>query len=73
MGSSPGQQNGGIPPNYEWYHEPAYKTDFNVYGKWQQELDNRMDTVCGSAVSAVSFMTIDGFDDDHVAWWLSQH
>ena len=39
-------QNGGIPPNYKWYNEPAYKTDFNVYAKLQQELNEKMDAFC---------------------------
>jgi iron complex outermembrane recepter protein len=56
-------QNGGIPPNYEWYNEPAYKTDFNVYGKWQQDLDNRFTLFADLQFRRIIY-TIDGFDDD---------
>ncbi|MFT4023371.1 MAG: TonB-dependent receptor plug domain-containing protein [Flavihumibacter sp.] len=28
----------GFPAAYEWYRHTAFKTDFNLYGKWQQQL-----------------------------------
>src|SRR5450631_1905582 len=31
---------GGVPPDYEYYNVPAKKTDFNIYGKWQQQIAN---------------------------------
>jgi iron complex outermembrane recepter protein len=31
-------QQGGIQPDYEYYNNPAKKTDFNIYTKWQQQL-----------------------------------
>jgi len=31
-------QNGGIGKDYQYYNLPAHKTDFNLYGKWQQQL-----------------------------------
>ena len=35
-------QNGGIGKD-EWYYDlPAHKTDFNVYGKWQQQLTGHL-------------------------------
>ncbi len=30
-------QNGGVPKDYVYYNIPAHKTDFSVYGKWQQQ------------------------------------
>src|SRR5260221_8885091 len=30
-------QNGGVPKDYVYYNIPAHKTDFRVYGKWQQQ------------------------------------
>jgi iron complex outermembrane receptor protein len=56
-------QNGGVPPNYEWYNEPAYKTDFNVYGKWQQELNEQW-TLFGDLQYRRITYDIDGFDDN---------
>jgi iron complex outermembrane recepter protein len=31
----------GFPLDYEWYRHNAYKTDQNVYGKWQHSLSTR--------------------------------
>ncbi|HEY8388821.1 MAG TPA: TonB-dependent receptor plug domain-containing protein [Parasegetibacter sp.] len=31
----------GIPDDYEWYRNPALKTDINVYSKWQHQLTGR--------------------------------
>jgi iron complex outermembrane recepter protein len=55
--------NGGIPPNYEWYHEPAYKTDFNIYGKLQQELNNEWTLFADMQYRKIIY-DIDGFDDN---------
>jgi iron complex outermembrane receptor protein len=30
--------NGGVEKDYRWYNLDAFKTDYNVYGKWQQQL-----------------------------------
>ena len=56
-------QNGGIPPNYEWYNEPAYKSDFNVYAKWQQDISNHFTTFADLQYRRIVY-TIDGFDDN---------
>jgi len=37
-------QNGGVPKDYEYYNIPAHKTDFNVYGKWQQQWTTHLST-----------------------------
>ncbi|MBS1659888.1 MAG: TonB-dependent receptor plug domain-containing protein, partial [Bacteroidetes bacterium] len=37
-------QNGGIPADYQYYDLPANKTDFNIYGKWQQQWTNHLST-----------------------------
>ncbi len=56
-------QSGGISPNYQWYHEPAHKTDFNLYGKMLYKLSPRF-----SAFGDLQFRTIDytinGFSDN---------
>jgi iron complex outermembrane recepter protein len=31
-------QQGGVQTDYEYYNDPAKKTDFNIYAKWQQQL-----------------------------------
>ncbi|HLY71291.1 MAG TPA: TonB-dependent receptor [Puia sp.] len=56
-------QNGGIPPNYEWYNEPAYKTDFNVYGKMQQKINDQWTAFLDLQYRHVQY-DIDGFDDN---------
>lgn len=28
----------GIPADYQWYHNPADKSDYNIYAKWTQQL-----------------------------------
>jgi iron complex outermembrane receptor protein len=56
-------QNGGIPPNYTWYNEPAYKTDFNVYGKLQQELDDHFTLFADLQYRRIGY-DIEGFDDN---------
>ena len=35
-------QNGNIGKDYKYYNVPAHKTDFNVYGKWQQQLTDHL-------------------------------
>jgi iron complex outermembrane receptor protein len=55
--------NGGFPDNYRYYYEPAYKTDFNVYGKWQQQLATCWTTFLDLQYRHISYQ-IDGFDDN---------
>jgi iron complex outermembrane receptor protein len=56
-------QNGGIPNGYTYYHEPADKTDFNVYAKVQQQLASHW-WLFGDLQYRVVHYSIDGFDDD---------
>jgi iron complex outermembrane receptor protein len=35
-------QFGGIPTNYQWYNNDAYKTDVNAYAKYQLQLTNHL-------------------------------
>lgn len=35
-------QFGGIPVNYQWYRNDAYKTDVNAYAKYQLQLANHL-------------------------------
>ncbi|HXB45465.1 MAG TPA: TonB-dependent receptor [Puia sp.] len=56
-------QNGGIPPNYTWYSEPAYKTDFNVYGKLQQDMGDHFTAFADLQYRRINYV-IDGFDHD---------
>ena len=37
-------ENGGVPKDYQYYNLPAHKTDFNVYGKWQQQWTTHFST-----------------------------
>jgi iron complex outermembrane receptor protein len=55
--------NGGFPDNYRYYYEPAYKTDFNVYGKWQQQLATHWTAFLDLQYRHISYQ-IDGFDDN---------
>ncbi len=36
-------ENGGIPNNHRWYDLDALKTDFNIYGKIQQQLTGNLE------------------------------
>ncbi|HEY4154836.1 MAG TPA: TonB-dependent receptor, partial [Puia sp.] len=54
---------GGIPENYPYYHEPARKTDFNVYAKWQQKLGSYFSSFADLQFHQIRYR-IDGFDDN---------
>jgi iron complex outermembrane recepter protein len=54
---------GGIPDNYEYYNVPAKKTDFNIYGKWQQQLGKWFTSYVDLQYRTV-YYRIDGFEDD---------
>ncbi|HEX4373202.1 MAG TPA: TonB-dependent receptor [Puia sp.] len=56
-------QNGGILPNYKWYNEPAHKTDLNVYGKLQQNINDEWTAFLDLQYRHVQY-NIDGFDDN---------
>ncbi|HTQ26857.1 MAG TPA: TonB-dependent receptor plug domain-containing protein [Puia sp.] len=56
-------KNGGFPNDYQYYYEPAYKTDFNVYGKWQQQLSAHWTGFADFQYRHLHYQ-IDGFDDN---------
>jgi iron complex outermembrane receptor protein len=53
----------GIAKDYRWYNLHAGKTDANVYGKWQQRLDDHFQTFADLQFRNVSYV-IDGFRDN---------
>ena len=56
-------ERGGIPDNFQYYHEPARKTDFNIYAKWQQELGHYFSSFADLQFHHINYR-IDGFDDN---------
>ena len=56
-------QNGGFPDNYQYYYEPADKTDFNGYAKIQQQLSDRWALFGDLQYRHIDYQ-IDGFDDN---------
>lgn len=56
-------QAGNIPINYQYYNIPAHKTDFNVYGKWQQQLDEHLTIFADLQYRRVGY-DLDGFQDN---------
>ncbi|HWK04407.1 MAG TPA: TonB-dependent receptor [Puia sp.] len=56
-------QNGGFPDDYQYYYEPAHKTDFNVYAKWQQQLGTHWTGFADLQYRHIDYQ-IDGFDDN---------
>ena len=52
---------GGIPPNEIYYNVPAKKTDFNIYGKWQQLFGKWFSSFADLQWRQVNYH-IDGFD-----------
>lgn len=50
----------GITKDHRWYNLHASKTDANVYGKWQQRLNDRFQTFADLQFRNVSYV-IDGF------------
>jgi iron complex outermembrane receptor protein len=55
--------NGGFPDDYRYYYEPAYKTDYNVYAKWQQQLSAHWTGFADLQYRGIDYR-IDGFDDN---------
>jgi iron complex outermembrane receptor protein len=55
--------NGGFPDNYQYYYEPAYKTDFNVYAKLQQQLSAHWTGFADLQYRHIDYR-MDGFDDN---------
>lgn len=64
-------QNGGFPDNYEWYNVSAYKTDFNIYAKLQQQLNDNW-TAFADLQYRKLFYHIGGFQDNP-ALIINQH
>jgi iron complex outermembrane receptor protein len=56
-------QNGGIPTDYQYYYEPAYKTDFNLYAKLQQQFGDHWNIFADLQYRRVNY-NIQGFDDN---------
>lgn len=56
-------QNGGFPDNYQYYYEPAYKIDYNVYAKWQQQLGTFWTVFADLQYRHIDY-ELDGFDDN---------
>ena len=56
-------QNGGVAPNFEYYNEPAHKSDFNIYAKWQQQLSMHWSAFADFQYRQVHY-DLQGFDDN---------
>jgi iron complex outermembrane recepter protein len=56
-------QNGGFPDDYRYYYEPAHKTDFNIYAKWQQQLGAHWTSFADLQYRHIDY-SIEGFDDN---------
>ena len=55
-------EQGGVQPDYQYYNNPAVKTDFNVYTKWQQQLGKWFTGYIDLQYRHV-YYRIDGFDN----------
>ena len=55
--------NGGVADHYQYYHTPADKTDFNVYGKIQQQLGEYWTAYADLQLRAIHYH-INGFEDN---------
>ena len=55
--------NGGVAPDDQYYYNPTKKTDFNIYGKWQQQLGKWLSSFVDLQYRQVDYR-IDGFDDN---------
>ncbi len=56
-------QNGGFPNDYQYYYEPANKTDFNIYAKLQQQLGVHWTAFADLQYRYVNYQ-MEGFDDN---------
>ncbi len=56
-------QNGGVPNDYQYYNIPAHKTDFNVYGKWQQQWTPHLTTFADMQYRHIGY-DLEGFQDN---------
>ncbi|MDP4148267.1 MAG: TonB-dependent receptor [Bacteroidota bacterium] len=55
--------NGGFPDDYRYYYEPAYKTDYNVYTKLQEQISAHWTAFADLQYRGIDYR-IDGFDDN---------
>lgn len=53
----------GLPDNYRWYDLDAYKTDINVYSKYQRKLFDKLEAFADVQYRKVLY-NIDGFRDN---------
>jgi iron complex outermembrane recepter protein len=56
-------QQGNIPNDYRYYDIPAHKTDFNVYGKWQQQWSAHLTGFADLQYRHIGY-DLEGFQDD---------
>jgi iron complex outermembrane receptor protein len=56
-------QNGGIPNGYQYYHVPAHKSDFNLYAKLQQKIDQHFTAFADLQFRNIRYH-IHGFEDN---------
>jgi len=56
-------QAGNIPKDYQYYNLPAHKTDFNIYGKWQQQVAEHWSVFADLQFRRVSY-DLGGFQDN---------
>jgi iron complex outermembrane receptor protein len=45
----------GFPANYQWYYYKAGKTDFNIYGKWEQKLSTGLQAIADLQLRTVHY------------------
>lgn len=45
----------GFPADHRWYNNPAFKTDINVYAKWEQNIDKHWSTFLDVQLRHVSY------------------
>jgi iron complex outermembrane recepter protein len=55
-------EHGGVQPDYEYYNNPAKKTDFNIYSKWQQQIGKWFTSFIDLQYRNV-YYRINGFDN----------
>lgn len=53
----------GVPDNYRWYDLDAYKTDLNIYSKYQRRLSDKLEAFADIQYRKVLY-DIDGFRDN---------
>ena len=56
-------QEGNIPKDYQYYNVPAHKTDFNVYGKWQQQWTTHFTSFADLQYRHIGY-DLEGFQDN---------